>query len=43
MSDLHSFFVVVSVIAAIFVPQYLILLYAERQHDEYDAREYDFR
>ena len=41
MDNLHSFFVVLSVLAVLFVPQLLVNLYASPRKSESEAHEFD--
>lgn len=43
MDNLHSFFIVVFVLAAIFVPQVLAVFYATPRNPEIDQHEFDYR
>ena len=43
MDNLHSFIVVLSVLAALFVPQLLVMFYVAPRNTDSDAPEFDHR
>lgn len=43
MDNLHSFIVVLSVLAALFVPQLLVMFYLAPRNSESEVHEFDYR